>query len=122
MEVRSHPSFADPVLTDLIDRARAAQSVAETAQIVAATAQSAVWSYITACQQGAGASAAEPQGWPVSASHPDLLTGSQAAARAGRHPDTITRWCRERGVGKMYGKRWRVSARRLDALLTHHSE
>lgn len=109
MEVRLHPSFSDPVLADLIERARAAQSVAE-------AAQSAVWAYITECQQGAGATI-EPDHWPLSADHPDLLTVAQAAARAGRHVDTIGRWCRERGVGKMYGGRWRVSVRRLNSLL-----
>ncbi|WP_267359841.1 MULTISPECIES: helix-turn-helix domain-containing protein [unclassified Methylobacterium] len=109
MEVRPHPSFADPGLTDLIERAQAAQSVAQ-------TAQSAVWAYITECQQGAGAGV-EPDHWPLSANHPDLLTVAQAAARAGRHVDTITRWCRERGVGKKYGGRWRVSIRRLNTIL-----
>ncbi|WP_342108073.1 helix-turn-helix domain-containing protein [Methylobacterium sp. SI9] len=59
----------------------------------------------------------EAGAWPASAAHPDLLTVAHAAARAGRHADTITRWCRERGIGKMYGKRWRVSVRRLDVLL-----
>lgn len=108
MEVRLHPSFADPVLTDLIERARAAQ-------IVAATAQSAVWAYIDQCQQGTAAP--EQDGWPIHADHPDLLTVAQAAARAGRNPDTIGRWCRRRGVGKMYGGRWRVSVRRLNGLL-----
>lgn len=109
MQQRSLASFADPVLADLIERARAAQSVAE-------AAQSAVWAYITECHQVAG-DAVEPDHWPLSADHPDLITVAQAAARAGRHVDTIGRWCRERGVGKMYGGRWRVSVRRLKSLL-----
>ncbi|WP_267360609.1 MULTISPECIES: hypothetical protein [unclassified Methylobacterium] len=108
MEVRPHPSFADPVLADLVERARAAQ-------MVAATAQSAVWAYMDQCQQGT--SEPKQNGWPIHADHPDLLTVAQAAVRAGRHADTIGRWCRERGVGKMYGGRWRVSARRLNSLL-----
>jgi len=108
--MQPHPTlaFADPVLADLIERARAAQSVA-------ASAQSAVWAYIDQCQRGAG----EPEldGWPSHADHPDLLTGTEAAARAGRSPDTIGRWCRKRGIGKMYGGRWRVSIRRLNDIL-----
>ena len=108
--MQSPPSlaFADPVLADLIERARAAQSVAE-------SAQSAVWAYIDQCQRGAAAP--ELDTWPIHADHPDLLTVAEAAARAGRSPDTISRWCRERGIGKMYGGRWRVSIRRLNDLL-----
>jgi hypothetical protein len=101
-------AFADPVLSDLIERARAAQIVAE-------AAQSAVWAYIDQCQQGTAAP--EQDGWPTHADHPDLLTVADAATRAGRSPDTVGRWCRERGVGKMYCGRWRVSIRRLNGLL-----
>lgn len=110
MQQRAPKFFADPVLADLIERARAAQSVAE-------AAQSAVWTYLAQCQEGAGASAPDPDRWSPTADDPDLLTVVQAAARAGRHVDTIGRWCRERGIGKMYGGRWRVSVRRLNSLL-----
>ena len=101
-------TFADPVLADLIERARAAQ-------MVAAAAQSAVWSYIDRCQQGTAAP--ELDGWPSLPDHPDLLSVPEAASRASRSADTIGRWCRTRGIGKMYGGRWRVSIRRLNDTL-----
>lgn len=113
MQPHPPPSFADPILADLVERARAAQ-------MVAATAQSAVWAYMDQCQQGTAVP--ERDGWPINADDPGLLTVAQAAARAGRHADTITRWCRERGIGRMYGSRWRVSIKRIDSLLAEFSE
>lgn len=108
--MQPYPSLtiADPVLSDLIERARAAQSVA-------ASAQSAVWSYIAQGQRGVAAP--ELDGWPSHPDHLDLLSVPEAASRARRSPDTIGRWCRTRGIGKMYGGRWRVSIRRLNDLL-----
>lgn len=113
MQSHPTPSFADPILADLVERARAAQ-------MVAATAQSAVLAYVHLCLQGTAVP--ERASWPINADDPGLLTVAQAAARAGRHADTITRWCRERGIGRMYGARWRVSVKRLDSLLTEFSE
>jgi hypothetical protein len=57
----------------------------------------------------------DAEAWPASASHPDLLPTRQAARRAGCSTDTIGRWCRQDGIGRMYGKRWRISVSRLQA-------
>ena len=51
--------------------------------------------------------------WPVFADDADLVDTNTAADLACRSPDTIRTWCAERGIGKIYGGRWRISLRRL---------
>ncbi|WP_132250213.1 helix-turn-helix domain-containing protein [Methylobacterium segetis] len=51
--------------------------------------------------------------WPDCADDERLLTVGAAAERAGCSPDTVRRWCRVDGIGRLYGARWRVSRRRL---------
>lgn len=99
---------ADPTLLALIERARSADRIA-------AAAHAAVLDHVVRCQGRPGAPLPPEPEWPAFPSDPGLLSVSQAAHRARRSPDTIGRWCRERSIGKMYGKRWRVSAARLDA-------
>jgi hypothetical protein len=111
------PAITDPVLAVLIEDARLLQAVASTAQERAIAAQEAVHAHLAESLRTPGVPMPAAPSWPASASHPDLLTVPQAAARAGRSHDTIGRWCRERGIGKMYGARWRVSAARLDAVI-----
>ena len=41
----------------------------------------------------------------------------EAAAVAGRHPDTIRRWCPEFHIGRMIGGTWRVSKVALAMML-----
>ena len=51
--------------------------------------------------------------WPLLPDDPDLVTTAIAAQRAGRSPDTMRTWARERGIGKTYGGRYFISLRRL---------
>ena len=51
--------------------------------------------------------------WPLEPGHPDLVTTAVAAERAGRSPDTLRSWARERGIGRSYGGRIFISIKRL---------
>ena len=82
-------------------------------------AQGRLRAYLAECGR-TPAPAVDAEAWPLSASHPDLLPPRQAARRAGCSTDTIGRWCREHGIGRMYGKRWRVSVWRLEAKIRAH--
>ena len=100
--------IADPVLAALVAEAE--------------TAWSRVRAYLAACSDAPGHTGAIEPDWPDMPGHPDLIATDEAAARARRSLDTISRWCRTRGIGKMYGGRWRVSRHKLDALVSAKPE
>lgn len=59
--------------------------------------------------------------WPAMADDPELISVEAAAVRARSSPRTIRRWCENAGIGRKYGKEWRVSRPRLMALLASGS-
>lgn len=100
--------IADPVLAALVSDAE--------------TAWARVRAYLAACSDAPYGTAPIEADWPETPAHPDLIDTDEAAARARRSLDTIGRWCRTRGIGKMYGGRWRVSRQKLDALVSTKRE
>ena len=55
--------------------------------------------------------------WPDYPEHPDLVPPDVAAKRASVDATTMRKWCEIYSIGKIYGKRWRVSLTRLRAHL-----
>lgn len=55
--------------------------------------------------------------WPDLPSHPDLASPAEAAREAGVTPQTIRRWAKQHGIGRLYGKRMRISRVMLAPLI-----
>ena len=88
------------------------------AELAACLARATTIAALLSGDQDVPASAgAENDNWPDYPEHPDLVTPDVAAKRASVDATTMQKWCEIYNIGKIYGKRWRVSLTRLRAYL-----
>jgi len=103
-----HPDgLSDPTLAALLAKAEEAQAE--------------VRAYLIRCAAPPPPVARDRNHWPDDPCDPDLISTFEARKRAVRAKTTIETWCRLYGIGKMYGRRLRVSSWRLTEHLAKNS-
>lgn len=100
-------AIPDPTLAALLAKAEAAQAE--------------VRAYLIRCTAPPQPVARDWSHWPDDPSDPDLISTREARQRAARAKTTIETWCRDDGIGRMYGKRLRVSSWRLTECISKKS-